>query len=134
MPCTASGAGFSTCSSIQTCLWHRGSCGSDLAGRSDGGATPREHDRFGGCRARGPRPDRWTSSAWCRDRIASVRAIASGTWWPCDDELSPEDVEILCRKTRITRRRWILAGVLLGGMAAGLAHLASRRDDFDECG
>jgi len=25
-------------------------------------------------------PDRWTPSAWCLDRIASVREIASGDW------------------------------------------------------
>jgi hypothetical protein len=37
-------------------------------------------------------------------------------------------------EARVTRRRWILAGVLLGGTAAGLAHLASRPDDLDECG
>ncbi len=36
-------------------------------------------------------------------------------------------------ETEVTRRRWILAGVLLGGMAAGLAHLTSRREDLDEC-
>jgi hypothetical protein len=37
-------------------------------------------------------------------------------------------------ETRVAQRRWILTGVLLGVLAAGLAHLASRRDDLNECG
>jgi hypothetical protein len=51
-------------------------------------------------------PDRWTLSAWCRDRVASVRAIASGTWWPYDDELSPEDVEVLRRTEHQLLEGW----------------------------
>jgi hypothetical protein len=51
-------------------------------------------------------PDRWTPSAWCRGRVAAVSAIASGTWWPYDDELSPEDVEVLRRTEQQLLQRW----------------------------